>query len=68
MDKIYPTVVVGHNNDAVRVLREGADLVIFLFVIAEGFDKGAEVPVCCVMCICCAEVQLSAVVEDHRAC
>ena len=61
-------IVVSDDNDAVGVLGDGVDLVIFLFVIAEGFDKGAEVPVCCVMCICCAEVRLSAVVEDHRAC
>ncbi len=68
VDKFCPTVVVGHNNDAVGVLREGIDLVIFLFVIAEGFEEGAEVPVCCVVCICCAEVPLPAVVEDHHAC
>ena len=29
VDKIYPTVVVGHDDDAVGVLREGVDLVIF---------------------------------------
>ena len=29
VDEIYPTVVVGHGDNAVGVLREGIDLVIF---------------------------------------
>ena len=48
VDEFYSTAVVGHDDDAVGVLREGVDLVIFCFVIAEGFDEGAEVPVGCV--------------------
>ncbi len=53
VDKFYPTAVVGHVNDAVGVFRESMDLVIFRFVITDGFDEGAKVPVCCVTCIFC---------------
>ena len=53
VDEFYLTAVVGHDYDAVEVLSEGVDLVIFCFVIAEGFDEGAEVPVGFVACVFC---------------
>ena len=51
VDKFYSTVVVGHNYDAVGVFREGVDFVIFCFVIVEGFEEGAEVPVGSIACV-----------------
>ncbi len=67
VDELDSTVVVGDEDNAVGVLGDGVDFVIFLHIDVGCVDEGAEVPVCLVGCVDVAEVQEPTVMEDHRA-
>ena len=67
VDELDSTVVVGDEDNAVGVLGDGVDFVIFLLIDVGCVCEGVEVPVRLVGGVDVAEVREPTVMEDHRA-
>ena len=67
MDELDSTMVVSDQDNAVGVLGEGVDVVIFLLLDVGRVDEGFEVPIRQFGGVDFSEVQEPTVMEDHHA-